>query len=139
MASLLGTSYPLLDVFFTTLWIVGFVLWIWLVIAVFTDLFRDHAMNGWLKALWIIFVIVLPIIGVLSYLIVRGGAMRERAVEDAKAQEQATREYIQSVAGADGSRTTADELTKLAALRDKGVISQHEFEEQKNRILSSAA
>lgn len=139
MASLLGTSYPLLDVFFTTLWIVGFVLWIWLVIAVFTDLFRDHAMNGWLKALWIIFVIVLPIIGVLTYLIVRGGAMRERAVEDAKAQEQATREYIQSVAGADGSRTTADELTKLAALRDKGVISQQEFEEQKNRILSSAA
>lgn len=139
MASLLGTSYPLLDVFFTTLWIVGFVLWIWLVIAVFTDLFRDHAMNGWLKALWIIFVIVLPIIGVLTYLIVRGGAMRERAVEDAKAQDQATREYIQSVAGADGSRTTADELTKLAALRDKGVISQQEFEEQKNRILSSAA
>lgn len=139
MASLLGSSYPLLDVFFTTLWIVGFVLWIWLVIAVFTDLFRDHAMNGWVKALWIVFVIVLPIIGVLTYLIARGGAMRERAVEDAKAQEQATREYIQSVAGADGSPTKADELTKLAALRDKGVISQQEFEEQKNRILSSAA
>ncbi len=139
MATLLGTSYPMLDVFFTTLWIVGFVLWIWLVIAIFTDLFRDHAMSGWVKALWILFVIVLPVIGVLAYLIVRGGAMRERAVEDAKAQEQATREYIQSVAGADGSHTTADELTKLAALRDKGVISQQEFEEQKNRLLSSAA
>lgn len=139
MASLLGTSYPLLDVFFTTLWIVGFVLWIWLVIAIFTDLFRDHAMSGWAKAAWILFVLILPVIGVLTYLIARGGAMRERAVEDAKAQEQATREYIRSVAGSEGTATTADELSKLASLRDQGVISQQEFEEQKNRLLSSAA
>ena len=139
MADLLGTSYPLLDVFFTTLWIVGFVLWIWLVIAIFTDLFRDHAMSGWAKAAWILFVLILPVIGVLTYLIARGGAMRERAVEDAKAQEQATREYIRSVAGSEGSATTADELSKLASLRDQGVISQQEFEEQKNRLLSNAA
>lgn len=134
----LATSYPLLDVFLTTLWIVGFILWIWLVIAVFTDLFRDHHMGAWAKVLWILFVIFLPIIGVLVYLIARGGAMRERAMEDAKAQDQATREYIKSVAG-DGSKNTADELTKLAALRDQGVITQQEFEQQKNKILSSAA
>ncbi len=139
MADLLGTSYPLLDVFFTTLWIVGFVLWIWLVIAIFTDLFRDHAMSGWAKAAWILFVLILPVIGVLTYLIARGGSMRERAAEDAKAQEQATREYIRSVAGSEGSATTADELSKLASLRDQGVISQQEFEEQKNRLLSNAA
>ncbi len=139
MANQLATSYPLLDVFFTTLWIVGFVLWIWLVIAIFTDLFRDHAMSGWAKAAWILFVLILPVIGVLTYLIARGGAMRERAVEDAKAQEQATREYIRSVAGGEGTATTADELSKLASLRDQGVISQQEFEEQKNRLLSSAA
>ena len=139
MANQLATSYPLLDVFFTTLWIVGFVLWIWLVIAIFTDLFRDHAMSGWAKAAWILFVLILPVIGVLTYLIARGGSMRERAAEDAKAQEQATREYIRSVAGSEGSATTADELSKLASLRDQGVISQQEFEEQKNRLLSSAA
>lgn len=132
-----ATSYPLLDVFFTMLWIVGFVIWIWLVFAIFADMFRDHEMSGWAKALWVIFVIFLPIIGCLTYLIARGGKMRERAEADAEAQDRATRDYIRSVTG-DG-KGTADELSKLAALRDRGVISQDEFEQQKSKILSQAA
>ena len=134
---MLATSYPLLDVFFTTLWIVGFVIWIWLVIAIFSDLFRDHEMSAGAKVLWILFVIFLPFIGVLVYLIARGGQMRKRAMEDAEAQDKATREYIRSVTS-DGSKNTADELTKLAALRDQGVISQQEFEQQKAKLLSAA-
>lgn len=137
MSVLVATSYPLLDVFFTTLWIVGFVLWIWLVFAIFADLFRDHETNGWVKAIWVIFIIFLPVIGALTYLIARGRKMGERAQREAAVQDQATREYIRSVANDGGG--TADELNKLAALRDRGVISQEEFEQQKTRILSHAA
>jgi ABC-type multidrug transport system fused ATPase/permease subunit len=137
MASIVATSYPLLDVFFTTLWIVGFVLWIWLVIAIFTDLFRDHEMSGWAKAAWIIFVIVLPVIGVLVYLIARGGKMREHAMQAAQDQEEATQQYIRSVAT--NGTNTAEELSRLAALRDQGVLSQQEFDQQKARILSSSS
>lgn len=136
MASIVATSYPLLDVFFTTLWIVGFVLWIWLVIAIFTDVFRDQEMSGWVKAAWVIFVIIVPFLGVLVYLIARGGKMREHAMQAAQDEEEATQQYIRSVA-TDGSNT-ADELSKLAALRDQGVLSQQEFEEQKARILSTS-
>ena len=138
MAAITAYSYPLLSVFLTTLWIVGFIFWIWLVIAVFADIFRSHDMSGWSKALWVLAVLILPFIGVLMYLIVRGTRMRERAVDAAAEQEEANREYIRSVAGT-GPTSGADDLAKLARLRDQGVISQQEFDQQKARILSRAS
>ena len=133
----LAYSYPLLSVFFTMLWFVGFFLWIWLVIAVFIDIFRSHDMGGFAKALWVIGVMFLPLVGVLAYLIARGGKMREHAVAEATARDEATQQYIKSVAG-DGT-STAEELAKLAQLRDSGVITPAEFDQQKARLLSHAA
>ncbi len=138
MAAITAYSYPLLSVFLTTLWIVGFIFWIWLVIAVFADIFRSHDMSGWSKALWVLAVLILPFIGVLMYLIVRGTRMRERAVDAAAEQEEANQEYIRSVAGSSPA-SSADDLAKLARLKDQGVISQQEFDQQKARILSRAS
>jgi hypothetical protein len=124
---------PLLDLFWTILYIFVLFAWIWLLIAVFGDIFRSD-MGGWGKAGWTIFVIVLPLLGVLIYLIVNGGDMQERSARDAIAADRAQRDYIRSVAGT--STSTADELTKLSALRDSGVISQSEFDTQKAKLLA---
>ena len=83
-----ASSYPLLDVFWTMLWFFLFFIWIWLLITVFVDLFRSHDLSGWGKAGWAIFVIILPLLGVLFYLIFRGGSMHDRQVQDAANQEQ---------------------------------------------------
>jgi hypothetical protein len=124
---------PLLDLFWTILYIFVLFAWIWLLIAVFGDIFRSD-MGGWGKAGWTIFVIVLPLLGVLIYLIVNGGDMQERSARDAIAADRAQRDYIRSVAGT--STSAADELTKLSALRDSGVISQSEFDTQKAKLLA---
>jgi Short C-terminal domain len=124
---------PLLDLFWTILYIFVLFAWIWLLIAVFGDIFRSD-MSGWGKAGWTIFVIVLPLLGVLIYLIVNGGDMQDRSARDAIAADQAQRDYIRSVAGT--STSAADELTKLAALRDSGVISQSDFDTQKAKLLA---
>ena len=113
------------QVFWSMLWFFLFFIWIWLLITVFADIFRSHDLSGWSKALWTIFVIVLPYLGVFVYLIARGHKMSEHAVQAAQAQDQANRSYIQSVAGSGTS--TADEIARLADLRDKGVISEDEF------------
>jgi hypothetical protein len=125
---------PLLDFFWSILWITLFILWIWLVITVFIDIFRSDDLSGWGKALWTIFVIILPLLGVLIYLIVRGGSMQDRAVRDAMAQKQATDDYIRTVAG--GGASPADELSKLASLRDQGVITDDEYQQQKAKLLA---
>lgn len=125
---------PLLDLFWATLWFFLFFAWIWLLITIVADIFRSHDLNGWLKALWVLFVAVVPWLGVLIYLIARGGSMQERAMEDAARREQATRDYVRQVASDGGS--TADELTKLAQLRDSGVITSEQFEAQKAKILA---
>jgi hypothetical protein len=116
------------------LWFFLFVIWIWLLIGVFADIFRSQDLSGWGKALWTIFVIVLPYLGVLVYLIARGHKMSEHAVQAAQAQDAANRSYIQSVAGPSGS--SADEIARLADLRDKGVISDTEFTQGKAKLLS---
>jgi hypothetical protein len=133
--AMLASSYPLLDAFWTMLIFVGFFLWIWVAIYVFSDIFRSHDMNGWVKALWIVGIFVLPLLGVLLYLIVRGQKMREHAVTDAAAQEKATREYIQSVT-ANGASSSAEEISKLAALRDSGAITEAEFQSEKAKVLA---
>jgi Short C-terminal domain/Phospholipase_D-nuclease N-terminal len=124
---------PLLDLFWTILYIFLLVVWIWLLIVVFSDIFRSD-MSGWGKAGWTIFVILLPLLGVLVYLIAHGGDMQDRSARDAIAVEQAQRDYIRSAAGT--SVSTADELSKLAALRDTGVISDGEFDAQKAKLLA---
>ncbi len=127
-------TYPLLDIFWTMLWFFAFFVWIWLLIVVFTDIFRSHDIGGFAKALWVIFVIVFPFLGILLYLIVRGGKMHERAASAARRQQEEFDTYVKQVAGSGGS--TADQLAKLASLRDQGVISAQEFEAQKAKILS---
>ena len=126
-------SYPLLGAFWTILEIFLWVLWIWILIYVFIDIFRSHDLSGWAKALWFLFVRFIPLIGVLVYLIARGGKMQERAQKEAQQQDEAARAYIQQAAG---SQSTADQLSKLADLRDRGVITADEFEREKAKILA---
>jgi len=126
-------SYPLLAVFWTILEIFVFVVWIWLLIWIFTDIFRSRDLSGWAKALWVVFVLFLPLIGILTYMIVRGGSMHDRAVQQAQAQDEEFRSYVQEAAG---SQTPADQLSRLAGLRDRGVITSAEFEQQKAKILA---
>jgi len=130
-----GYNYPLLDFFWTIFEIFLWVIWIWILIWIFIDIFRSHDLSGFAKALWFLFVLFIPLVGVLVYLIVRGGSMHERAVRQAQQQDQAAREYIRQAAG---TETSADQLAKLADLRDKGVITADEFEREKAKILSSS-
>ena len=132
--SLADSSYPLLNVFWTILEVFLWVIWIWILIWVFIDIFRSHDLSGWAKALWFLFVLFIPLIGVLVYLIVRGGSMHERAQQQVRQQDREFRAYVQQAAG---SQSTADQLTKLADLRDRGVISAEEFEREKAKILAS--
>src|SRR6266568_8277799 len=125
------SSYPLLNVFWTMFEFFLWVIWIWILIWVFIDIFRSHDLSGWAKALWFIFVLFIPLIGVLVYLIARGGKMQERAVQDAQQQDQEFRTYVQDAAG---SQNTADQLTKLADLRDRGVITAEEFDREKAKL-----
>jgi membrane protein implicated in regulation of membrane protease activity len=125
-------SYPLLGVFWTILEIFLWVIWFWILITVFIDIFRSHDLSGWAKALWFLFVLFIPLIGVLVYLIARGSKMQQHAQRDAQLQDQQFRQYVQEAAG---SGDTADQLTKLADLRDRGVISAEEFEREKAKIL----
>jgi len=134
---MIASSYPLLDAFLTMLWIFLFIIWIWLLIMVFSDIFRSHDLSGWGKALWVIGIIILPWLGVLIYLIARGGKMHERQIQYAQAQQQAFKEYVQETA-ASSSTSTADQLAKLADLRDKGVITPAEFETEKAKALAAS-
>lgn len=127
-------SYPLLGAFWTIFEIFLWVLWFWVLITVFIDIFRSNDLSGWGKALWFIFVLVIPLIGVLVYLIVRGSKMRQHEVQDAQAQDQQFRSYVREAAGS--STSSADELAKLADLRDKGVITAEEFDREKAKILT---
>ena len=125
---------PLMDLFWAMLWFYLFFIWIWLLISIFSDIFRSEDMGGWGKAGWTLFVIVTPFLGVLIYLIARGKSMQERSIKDATDAESARRDYIRQTAGT--ATSTADELSKLAALRDQGVLTAQEFEAQKAALLA---
>ncbi len=127
-------SYPLLGAFWTILEIFLWVIWIWILIYVFIDIFRSDDLSGWAKALWFVFVLFIPLIGVLVYLIARGGKMHERAVRQAQQQDAEARAYIQQAAG---SQSSADQIAKLADLRDRGVITAEEFEREKAKVLAT--
>ncbi len=124
---------PLFDLFWSMLWIFLFIIWIWLLISVFIDIFRSD-ISGWGKALWVIFVIVLPFLGVLIYLIAHGDDMQKRSMDQAMDQQAAQAAYIQDVAG---SGSTADELEKLKGLHDRGVLTDDEFAAQKQKVLAT--
>jgi ABC-type multidrug transport system fused ATPase/permease subunit len=121
------------QVFFSLLWFALFFIWIWLLFMVFADLFRDHKLSGWWKALWVIFIIVMPFLGVLVYVIARGGSMAERAAAQVRQDEQDFQQYVRSAAG---SGSTADELERLDDLRKQGVISDDEFQQLKAKALA---
>jgi hypothetical protein len=126
-------NYPLLGVFWTIFEIFLWVIWFWILITVFIDIFRSPDLHGFHKALWFLFVLFIPLIGVLVYLIVRGGKMHEHAVHQAQQQNEQFRDYVRETAGSN----PAEQLTKLADLRDRGVITPEEFEQQKSKVLSS--
>jgi hypothetical protein len=130
---LLAYDYPLLGIFWTMLWFFLWFAWIVILIRVFADIFRSHDLGGFAKALWAIFVILVPFLGVFIYLIARGHHMAERDIADAQSREQAFQSYVKDVAG---GTSTADELSKLADLKAKGVLSDAEFEQQKAKILA---
>jgi ABC-type multidrug transport system fused ATPase/permease subunit len=134
---LADSSYPLLNLFWTMFIFFLWVIWIWILIAVFIDIFRSHDLSGWAKALWVLFVLFIPVIGVLVYLIARGGKMHERAARQVQQQDAEFRSYVQQAA-AGSPASTADQLAKLADLRDRGVISAAEFEREKAKVLAAA-
>jgi hypothetical protein len=122
------------QVFLSMLYFFLFFIWIWLLIVVFGDIFRSHDLGGFAKAIWVIFVILVPYLGVLVYLIARGHKMSEHALQAAQAQDAAQREYIQSAVGA--APSTADELARLVDLKNQGVLSDAEFEQLKAKALA---
>ncbi|HEU4894627.1 MAG TPA: SHOCT domain-containing protein [Acidimicrobiia bacterium] len=123
---------PLLDLFWAMLWFFLFFIWLMLLFRIFGDIFRSDDMGGWAKAFWTLFVVILPVLGVLVYVIARGKGMAERDISQYQAAEAAQRQYIKEAAGAS---SPADEIAKLAALRDRGVLSAEEFEAQKAALL----
>ena len=133
---MLASSYPVLDAFLTMLYFFLFIIWIWLLIMVFMDVFRSHDMGGLAKAVWVIFIIILPFLGVFVYLIARGGKMHERAAQQAAQQQKAFDQYVKQAAGTPGA-SSADQLAKLADLKTSGVLTDAEFEAQKAKILAS--
>jgi hypothetical protein len=130
---MLAYDYPLLSVFMSLLWFFLFVLWFWLLITILADVFRSPDLGGFSKTLWVLFVIFLPFLGVFVYLIARGHKMHEHAAADVAASDAAFKQYVRDNAG---TTSTADQLAKLAELRDRGVLTPEEFEAQKTKILA---
>ncbi len=127
-----STNWGLGEVLLSMLYFTCFFIWIWLAISVFIDIFRSPDMGGLHKAIWVIAIFAVPLFGVLAYLIVRGGKMNQHAIEAAKAQDAAMQNYIRNAAGT----TPADELHRLADLKDRGVIDQAEFDKLKAKVVS---
>jgi hypothetical protein len=128
---LIAADYPFLDVLWTIIIFFCWVIWIWIAITVLIDLFRRHDIGGWHKALWVVFVIVAPFLGVLVYLIAQHDGMRERSVKQAQAQQQAFDSYVRDAAGG-----SAGEIAKAKELLDSGAITQEEFDTLKAKALS---
>ncbi len=125
---------PLLDLFWAMLWFFLWMMWIYLVIGVFVDIFRSSDLSGLMKAIWALFVLFVPVLGVFVYFVARGGKMQQRAIDDAAARDHAARQYIRESAGTGPG--ASDELAKLAKLRDDGVITDAEFQAQKAKVLA---
>jgi hypothetical protein len=129
----MAADYPFLDVFWSMLIFFCWVIWIWVVITVLIDVFRRDDISGWIKAIWVIFVVILPWLGVLIYLIVEHRGMQERSVRQAQEQKQAFDSYVRDAAGG-----SAGEIAKAKELLDSGAITQAEFDQLKAKALASA-
>jgi hypothetical protein len=129
----IAADYPFLDVMWSMFVFFAFVIWIWLLITVFADIFRRRDCGGWTKALWVVFVIVVPYIGVLAYLIAQHQGIAERSGEEIKAAKAQQDEYIKSVAG---TGSAADQIAQAKQLLDGGTISQSEFDALKQKALA---
>jgi hypothetical protein len=132
---MLAYDYPLLGAFWTMMFFFLWVAWIVLLFRVIADIFRNDSVGGWGKGLWLIFVIVIPWFGVLIYLLSNGDDMGRRNVAQQQASQDAVDSYIRQTAGSGGA-SSADELTKLAALRDSGALTDDEFAAQKAKLLA---
>ena len=130
----LAYDYPILGAFWTMMWIFLWVLWIMLLFRVIGDIFRDDSMSGWGKTAWTFCVIILPFLGVFVYLIARGQDMGKREQEHARAQQQSVDAYIRETAGTTGH---ADELAKLSDLRNKGALTESEYQHAKEKVLAA--
>jgi hypothetical protein len=128
-----AADYPFLDIFWTMLVFVFWVIWIWLLITVFVDLFGRHDISGWGKAAWTLFVLVLPYLGVLVYMIAQGKHMAERKAAQMKASQSAFDDYVKDVAGGAGP---SDQIAKAKQLLDSGAIDATEFEQLKRKALA---
>jgi hypothetical protein len=128
-------GYPLLDAFLTVFWIFIWIMWIFLLIRIVSDIFRSHDLSGVGKAGWTFAIIIFPLIGVFAYLIVRGDGLHERETRQAQASEEAMRQYLNRIGAPGGS--SADELTRLAELRDRGVVTDEEFQRLKAKVLAA--
>jgi hypothetical protein len=131
----IASSYPFLEVFWTMLIFFGFVVWLWILFTVITDLFRRHDTSGFMKVLWMIFIIVLPYFGVFIYLIVEHKGMTERAIDAQKAAQKEVDQYVQSVAG---KGDPAQQIANAKELLDNGTISQPEFDQLKQKALAGS-
>jgi hypothetical protein len=132
-AMVLAAEWGTGQVFWSMLWFFLWIIWLWLLIMVFTDIFRSRDLSGGGKALWSIFVIVLPYLGVFIYLIARGNRMSENATEAARQHDAAFRQYVQEAAK---TPSPADELAKLAKLREDGTINDAEYAQLKEKALA---
>jgi hypothetical protein len=128
---LIAADYPFLEVLWTMILFFAWLAWIWIAITVFVDIFRRHDISGWAKAVWVVFVIVLPFLGVLVYLIAQHDGMRERSAKSAQAQQQAFDRYVKEAVGG-----SAAEIATAKELLDAGTISQAEFDRIKQRTLT---
>ena len=128
-------SYPLLSVFWSMLIFFAFIAWFWLLFAVLADIFRRHDTSGWVKVLWIIFVIVVPFLGVFIYMIAEHDGMTERSIKQQQAAQEQTDQYVRSVAGDAGP---ADQIAKAKQLLDSGAITQAEFDQMKQKALAGS-
>jgi Short C-terminal domain/Phospholipase_D-nuclease N-terminal len=129
---------PLADISFGEILLVAleiffFVVWIWILITILSDLFRDHELSGWAKAAWVLFLVFIPFLTALIYLIARGEGMRDRTI---KAQADAKKHFDEYVREQAHASSPADELHKLAELKDKGALSQEEFDQAKTKLLA---
>jgi hypothetical protein len=131
----IAADYPFIDVFWSMIIFFFWVIWIWIVITVLIDVFRRHDIGGFAKALWVIFVVILPWLGVLIYLIVEHDGMRERSMHQARAQRQQFDEYVRDTAGTAGGGS-ASEIAQAKQLLDDGAITQEEFDALKAKALA---
>ena len=131
---MIATSYPFLEVFWTMLIFFAFVVWLWILFTVFTDIFRREDISGWIKAIWVIFVILLPYFGVFVYLIAEHKGMTQRSIE---AQERAKSQFDQYVQSAAAKSDPTEQIAKAKSMLDAGTITQAEYEQLKQKALAA--